>query len=81
MCMLLMPALRARAQAISDRWFLGMLLAGLGVLAYLCLLLCLLCNACRSATKAHRRRKQNEFELETLKEAEREAGGGRDDQI
>ena len=57
------------------------MLAGVGVLVYLCLLLCLLCGACRSASAAHWRRKQNEFELETLKHAEREAGGGGDDQI
>ena len=52
------------------------LIVAVGLLGCCGALLCVLCCACRGAATARKRRKQNIFELETLKAAEREAQHG-----
>ena len=69
----------ALSETLGD-WVTAVTLVSAALLAYLTLLLCLVCGACRGAVREKKRRKQNEFELETLKAAEREAGGSTSDE-
>ena len=59
---------------MAEEWFKGSLVIFGCLCAYLALLGCILCGACRGAAKARKRRKQNEFELQTFKQAAAEAG-------
>jgi len=71
---------RPLRDTVNGSWYgATMLTTGLA-LGYLSLLILLLCGACRGAAKAKKRRKKNDFELQMLNQAEREAGRPPDDE-
>ena len=63
----------ALAAEMGGSWFDGLRLTALVALVVLGLLVLALCCACRDAKRARKQRKAAEFELETLKAAEKEA--------
>jgi len=61
-------------EALVSDWLTPTWVVGLAICSYLALLVILLCGACRGASKAKKRKKKNDFEMQVLTTAQREAG-------